>query len=511
MKKICLIVLAAVCLLLPAAGMAQGLPDFFQAVQTGLSEGLAVGAAQTAAAMEKDLTLEISAQENRVEEGKTVVVTIAAQNPRPVETEVSLTLALPERLAMDAGQQSAWKVTLPAAQMDENGTLRPSVTTFTRDLTLMLGGKSEQTKISVEMNIGTRFYRAVMPMQLCVADVSASAAVQGDQDGRAKIGDTLVYALEVCNAGTADQTVPVELILPVGVELVSELPAGFTQVERRMVGEVCAKAAKDGKPSSVTLAWTVKIAENALDGDEDAMRLLNGTLRVGGKRVAVPRIQLCGARISARLLPQAESLETGEEMALNVVVVNAGLAAADVRVSCVLPDGISLVTEEKKADAATEDEAETGESDEKTVVPWMTDDGAKPQAEAVAADHAQEEPEIRRENDAIVFDLHMDAADEQAGAVDANTRVVRLRVRADEPLENMREKLLGATLAWQTDHGDTQLGEAVAMRVYRPMMLGLTREEWTGILWAGFLLVVTVGCLFAAFNAEKRREERCYD
>ena len=75
----------------------------------------------------------------------------------------------------------------------------------------------------------------------------------------------------------------------------------------------------------------------------------------------------------------------------------------------------------------------------------------------------------------------------------------------------MREKLLGATLAWQTNHGDTQLGEAVAMRVYRPMVLGLTREEWTGILWAGLLLVVTVSCLFAAFNAENRREERGYD
>lgn len=103
MKKICLIVLAAVCLLLPAAGMAQGLPDFFQAVQTGLSEGLAVGAAQTAAAMDKDLTLEISAQESRVEEGQTVVVTVTAQNPRPVDAEVSLTLALPERLTLDAG------------------------------------------------------------------------------------------------------------------------------------------------------------------------------------------------------------------------------------------------------------------------------------------------------------------------------------------------------------------------------------------------------------------------
>ena len=226
MKKICLIVLAAVCLLLPAAGMAQGLPDFFQAVQTGLSEGLAVGAAQTAAAMDKDLTLEISAQESRVEEGQTVVVTVTAQNPRPVDAEVSLTLALPERLTLDAGQQSAWEATLPAAQMDENGTLQPSTTTFTRNLTLMPGGKSEQTTLSVEMNVGTRFYRAKMPMQLCVADVSAIAAVQGGKAGRANIGDTLVYALEIRNAGAADKNVPVDLVLPMGVELVSELPEG---------------------------------------------------------------------------------------------------------------------------------------------------------------------------------------------------------------------------------------------------------------------------------------------
>ena len=364
MKKICLIVLAAVCLLLPAAGMAQGLPDFIQAVQTGLSEGLAVGAAQTAAAMDKDLTLEISAQESRVEEGQTVVVTVTAQNPRPVDAEVSLTLALPERLALDAGQQNAWEATLPAAQMDETGTLQPSTTTFTRNLTLMPGGKSEQTTLSAEMNVGTRFYRAKMPMQLCVADVSAIAAVQGGKAGRANIGDTLVYALEIRNAGAADKNVPVDLVLPMGVELVSELPEGFTQSERRVTGEVCARAAENGEPTSMTLTWVVKAADNALDGDADAMRLLTGTLRVDGKRVAVPRIQLCGARISARLLPQAESLEAGEEMALNVVVVNAGLAAADVRVSCVLPEGISLVTEEQKESGAEEDEAEKEQSDE---------------------------------------------------------------------------------------------------------------------------------------------------
>lgn len=159
----------------------------------------------------------------------------------------------------------------------------------------------------------------------------------------------------------------------------------------------------------MTLTWVVKAADNALDGDADAMRLLTGTLRVDGKRVAVPRIQLCSARISARLLPQAESLEAGEEMALNVVVVNAGLAAADVRVSCVLPEGISLVTEEQKESGAEEDEAEKEQSDEKTAVPLATDDSAKPQAEAVMAEHVPEEPEIRMENDTLVFDLHMDA------------------------------------------------------------------------------------------------------
>lgn len=145
------------------------------------------------------------------------------------------------------------------------------------------------------------------------------------------------------------------LVLPRGVSLSASFRKAFTQSERRVTGEVCARAAQNGEPTNMTLTWVVKAADNALDGDADAMRLLTGTLRVDGKRVAVPRIQLCSARISARLLPQAESLETGEEMALNVVVVNAGLAAADVRVSCVLPEGISLVTEEQKESGAEED------------------------------------------------------------------------------------------------------------------------------------------------------------
>ena len=54
----------------------------------------------------------------------------------------------------------------------------------------------------------------------------------------------------------------------------------------------------------------------------------------------------------------------------------------------------------------------------------------------------------------------MDAAGEEA-----YTRVVTLRVHADEPQENIKERLLGTTLAWQIDAGETQLGEAACVRV----------------------------------------------
>ena len=79
MKKWCLMVLAALCLLIPTVGSAQGLPDFLQAVQTGLSEGLSAGSA----AMEKDLTLSVTTSDARVEAGRDVTLTIRAENPRP--------------------------------------------------------------------------------------------------------------------------------------------------------------------------------------------------------------------------------------------------------------------------------------------------------------------------------------------------------------------------------------------------------------------------------------------
>ena len=97
MKKWCLMVLAALCLLIPTVGSAQGLPDFLQAVQPGLSEGLSAGSA----AMEKDLTLSVTASDARVEAGRDVTLTIRAENPRPAETRVALTLSLPERLAAE--------------------------------------------------------------------------------------------------------------------------------------------------------------------------------------------------------------------------------------------------------------------------------------------------------------------------------------------------------------------------------------------------------------------------
>ena len=139
MKKWCLMVLAALCLLIPTVGSAQGLPDFLQAVQTGLSEGLSAGSA----AMEKDLTLSVTASDARVEAGRDVTLTIRAENPRPAETRVALTLSLPERLAAQANEALAWEAALPAAEMDETGALVPSVTTFTRTLTLMPGAKQD--------------------------------------------------------------------------------------------------------------------------------------------------------------------------------------------------------------------------------------------------------------------------------------------------------------------------------------------------------------------------------
>ncbi|MFR5787981.1 MAG: hypothetical protein ACLUHE_13345 [Christensenellales bacterium] len=193
---------------------------------------------------------------------------------------------------------------------------------------------------------------------------------------------------------------PVELILPADVTLSGDLPEGFTRSQRQIRGEVKAAAAAGDEPFTTTLVFPMTVNEDALDGDEDAMRLLTGALRVDGKRVALPRVQLCGAKISARLLPQTDSLKAGETMALRVVLVNSGLAGADVRVSCVLPEGLSLV---KAEETETEPEEATG-SEAENALPPEADDGLGADAEPVLADEETlAEPEIRQENGAAVF------------------------------------------------------------------------------------------------------------
>lgn len=496
MRKMSMIVLAALCLLWPMTGAAQGLPAFLDAVEDGLATGLSTGAVQAASAMDQELTLEIGAEDGRIEEGEALTVTLTAGNPRPVDTAVTLTLKLPDRL--EAADGTTWEAVLPAAQVDEQtGELVPSVSTFAREVTLKPGGASETVSLESEMSMGTRFYRASVPLELCVADVHAEAVLQGTADGRLNPGAALSYTVEVRNEGTAAKDVQIELTLPEGVELTGSVQ-GFVQENGRLTGQVRAEAAvqeETGTVGSLTaIHLPVRIDEDVLEGDEDGMRLLSGELLVDGERVPLPRIQVCGPVITARLLPESDVLEQGEEMALRVVVVNSGLAGADVRLSCVLPEGLSLVTQEEAQEATPAQATLPG-----------GDDGAVLDAAAVLAEEGAQV--TVQEDGTLVFDLHMDPASEQDGAVTVNTRVVNLRVRADMPQEDIREQMLGTTLAWSTDGGETRLGEAVAVRVYSPMFLGLTGDEWGGIFWAGLLLVITVSCLYAAVCVDKQKDD----
>lgn len=507
MRKMSMIVLAALCLLWPMTGAAQGLPAFLDAVEEGLATGLSTGTAQAAEAMDQELTLALTAQAGRLEEGRALTLTLTAGNPRPVDTPVTLTLKLPGRLAT-AGE-TTWEAVLPAAKVDEQtGKLTPSVSTFTRDVTLTPGGTSETVTLESEMSMGTRFYRASMPLELCVADVRAEAALQGAKDGKLSPGDALAYTIRVRNEGTAAKDVAVELTLPEGVALTGGAQ-GFEQKNGRLSGQVRAEAAvqeETGVQASLTeIHLPVQIEEDVLEGDEDGMRLLAGELLVDGERVPLPRMQVCGPVITARLLPEVDELRQGEEMALRVVVVNSGLAGADVRLSCVLPEGLSLVTEDaqQQKQEATPAQAAPAAGDD----PRVPDAEAVLDAAAVVNAEGEEAQVSVLEDGTLAFSLHMDPADEQDGAVTVNTRVVTLRVRADVPQENIREQMLGATLAWSTDGGETRLGEAVALRVYSPLFLGLSGEEWGGIFWAGLLLVITVSCLYAAVCVDKQKDD----
>ena len=239
--------------------------------------------------------------------------------------------------------------------------------------------------------------------------------------------------------------------------------------------------------SLAALEFPVTIAQDALEGDTDATRLLAATLRVDGERIAVPRVQLCAPRISARLIPESTSLEIGEETTLRILVVNSGLAEADVRLTCVLPEGLTLAEEENAA-------PQGGAEEDAQPVSVPQDDGVQ-----------------KLENGALLYALHVPAAEEGESGVCAATTTIRLRVKADAAQDNLKERLLGTSLAWDVDGGEAQLGEAVALRVHSDSFLGLTRGEWNGVFWAALLLAATIACLCAAVHTDKSDEDYSFE
>ena len=501
--NVALLALALACL--PAAGFAEELPDLFAAVYEGVGEGLAQ-AAETIANEQEELTLTLEAAGGRIEEGKTMTVTIAAGNPMPREAAVSFALIAPERIA--AAPDTAWEAVLPAASVDpETGETKPSVTAFTRELALIPGGGSEEAALCVEMSMGTRFYRAQQVVQLCVPDVTVETKLEGAQEGRVSPGDLAVYQIDVKNSGTAAKEIELALTLPEDTAA-EQIPAGFAFAGRVLRGTVCAEAASGEDAFIHTIRVPVRIAENALDGDADASRLMAGVLTADGERVALPRMQVCGPKVSARMIADKTELKAGEEATLRVVLVNSGLAAADVRVNCVLPQGLALAGEEqenkpakepdkkpdKKSDRESEEEPEATAGE----AVLSKKDGGMLLASAPAARAAE-----------LAFDVHMEAAEQSAGGVTAFTKVIDLPVTALAPQEQLQEELMGAALTWQVEDEPPQLAQALAMRVSRPAFMGIDRDDWNGVFWAALLLVITVGCLCAAVRSDKREEDFC--
>lgn len=499
-KKRILLPLVLLMMTTPAAAGAEELPQLFAAVKDGATEGMMEGAVMAYAGMAEELTLALAPENMRLEEGKTLQLTITAGNPRPQDTNVTFTLKLPERL--QAAQELVWDAVLPAAQTDsQSGALVPSVTTFTRDIALMAGGVSEETTLVAEMNMGTRFYRASAPLALCVADVKATAAIEGAENGRMYPGDHYAYTVEITNNGTAPKDVPLELALPACVTPSEPLPQGFVFQNGVIRGQVRAEAAAPAMtglvPFSTDVRFPIVIDENALENDEDALRLLSGALRVDAQRVALPRAEVCGAKIHAQLLSEKDSLKEGEAASLRVVVVNSGLAPADVRLSCVLPQGLKLAGEEQEA---TPDEAIAASDPE---------DGARGAGAGVPAEENRLKPVMAEENRTLIFNLHMDAAKETSSGITAATKVIELDVVADTAKEQIREQLVGAALAWTVDEGETNLGDAVAMRVYKPSFMGIVKEDWNGLFWASMLLLVTISLLYAAVKSDDKEDFCC--
>ena len=457
--------------------------------------------AQPASVQDTDLTLRIETAQGRLDEGQTLTVTVIAGNPLPSDTPVTLTLALPERLT--SAQPTTWQAVLPAAKTDESGNMIPSEIAFTREVTLAMGGEGEQATLQVEMGMGARFYRAQTAIELCVSDVRVTAAAEGVTDGRVQPGDAFAYRVEIVNAGAASRDVPLELILPDGLSLAGELPEGFVLSGRSVNGTVRAEAAdRIGSalvPSQAAVTVPVQVDADALKDDADALRLLCGVLRADGERLAMPRVQVCGAQITARLIPEMDNLEAGAQMNLRIVVANTGLAPADVRVSCVLPQGLTLVK------GADNDEATPGES----AKVFPPEDGDLQAAAMLTEEAEMPVLEASLDGGTLIYALHMDGARETADGIAASTRVIDVRVQAEEPQRAIRESLVGTALAWSTDD-ETRLAEAVAVRVYTPAFMGITMDEWGGIFWATLLLVVTVACLYAAVRVDKD-DDYCFD
>ena len=501
MKKWSMLLLCALLMLCPLSGSAEDLPDFLSAVAQGYSEGLQEGV-QSAAAQE--LTLSLTAQDARIEEGRTLLLTITAGNPYPDEKAVTLTLDLPDRLS--CAQPLTWNAQLKPAAIDpQSGEAVPSVATFTREVTLTPGGESEQTDIRVEMSMGTRFYRAQTALELCVPNVSAAASVSGAQGQIVQPGGSFVYQLSLLNDGSAPKDVPVELLLPAGVMPAEPLDAGFALRERTIVGTVRVEA--NGESA---IALPMQVDPDALVGDEDACRLLCGVLTVDGKRIALPMLKAAGPLISARLIPEDRKLQEGETMDMVVTIANAGLAAADVELTCRLPDGLTLVQALTQAPAKTQQEKREQDA---PVVPAA--DSGEPPAQAGAAQAVMSSdpvnPVIKEEDGLIFLSVHMDAARETDSGIAAATLEIPLRVRADMPLDADNDHMLGASLAWKAGGGDTQLEQAVALEIQRSGMFGLSDSEWNGILLASLLMIVTICCLYSAVKSDKREEDYCFE
>ena len=493
MRKWNAMLLALLLVAAPAAGMAQDLPQLFTQVYESIGEGLAQGVQ----AANGELTLRMETGDVRLEEGKTMLLTVTAGNPLAHEAAVSFALALPQHVA--AAGETTWEAVLPAAQMDEEmGEMIPSETVIAREIALQPGGESMQAEIRCEMAMGTRFYKAAAPVQLCVPQVSVKAHADGTENGRLNAGDAFAYRMAFVNTGDAPKDLAVELTLPETAQAAGEMPEGFEKAGEKLAGVVHVPAAQGETAASVQLVFPAVIAGNALEGDADAQRLIAPVITVDGEKIAAPRVQVCGPRISARLLAQRDSLETGEETTLSVVVVNSGLAEADVQVSCVLPQGLTLADEEAE--------------EEKRVVPAAQDDGQLPGAgEAVLVEEAAAEPVMKQENHTLVFDVHMEAARQTSQGIIANTQVIEIPVRASIAQGRMTEQMLGAALAWSVNHAQPSLGEAVALSVRPQTVLGLTKADWNGVFWAGVLLLVTMLCLYAAVKKDKREEDYCFE